>query len=88
MFRIFAIMCMVNQLGATECSTHHRDDFHTWPTHEQCTPFAEAALEETLNTFKIMKTDYVSIQVGCEPVTQEQLDREIKEFEDENDDEI
>ena len=53
MFRIFGILCVINGLSnQVECTTHYRDDFKTWPTHELCMPHAEAALEETLDSFK------------------------------------
>ena len=89
MFRIFGILCVINGLSnQVECTTHYRDDFKTWPTHELCMPHAEAALEETLDSFKQLNTQYTSVQVGCEEVTQEQLDIEKKQFEAENDDTI
>ena len=51
MFRIFGILCVINGLSnQVECTTHYRDDFKTWPTHELCMPHAEAALEEDEDT--------------------------------------
>ena len=88
MFRIVGLMCLITMTGETTCTTHYRDDFKTWPTHELCMPHAEAALEETINTLKLFGTDYRSLQVGCESVTKEQLEKEIKKFEEENDDTI
>ena len=87
MFRIFGVMCLLIN-GETTCNTHYRSDFKTWPTHELCMPHAEAALEETINTLKITGMEYTTLQVGCEPVTKEQLEKEIKKFEEENDDTI
>ena len=87
MFRIFGVMCLLIN-GETTCNTHYRSDFKTWPTHELCMPHAEAALEETINTLKLFGMDYRSLQVGCESVTKEQLEKEIKKFEEENDDTI
>ena len=52
MFRIVGLMCLITMTGETTCTTHYRDDFKTWPTHELCMPHAEAALEETINTLK------------------------------------
>ena len=87
MFRIFGVMCLLIN-GETTCNTHYRSDFKTWPTHELCMPHAEAALEETINTLKLFGMEYTTLQVGCEPVTKEQLEKEIKKFEEENDDTI
>ena len=88
MFRIVGLMCLITMTGETTCTTHYRDDFKTWPTHELCMPLAEAALEETINTLKLFGMEYTTLQVGCEPVTKEQLEKEIKKFEEENDDTI
>ena len=88
MFRIVGLMCLITMTGETTCTTHYRDDFKTWPTHELCMPHAEAALEETINTLKLFGMEYTTLQVGCEPVTKEQLEKEIKKYEEENDDTI
>ena len=45
-------------------------------------PHAEAALEETINTLKITGMEYTTLQVGCEPVTKEQIQKEQQIFED------
>ena len=81
MFRIFVVMCLLIN-GETTCNTHYRSDFKTWPTHELCMPHAEAALEETINTLKNTGMEYTTLQVGCEPVTKEQIQKEQQIFED------
>ena len=78
MFRIVGLMCLITMTGETTCTTHYRDDFKTWPTHELCMPHAEAALEETTTEVTEETTDtIVAEEAPVEDATEETLAEEV-----------
>mgnify|MGYP001292857991 CR=1 FL=1 len=81
MFRLIGTLCILTFGGMDQqCTQHYRDDFKTWSTQAECEAIIPAVMEETMADFTRRNFAYESFIIECEPVTQEQLDKEIERF--------
>ena len=73
MFKMFAILCVLVwpddvMTSELKCTTHYEDPPRQFLTIQECDQAAYDKLVFTINVFEQTKTDYKTIQVGCEPI--------------------
>ena len=73
MFKMFAILCVLVwpddvMTSELKCTTHYEDPPRQFATLEQCDQAAYDKLLMTINVFEQTRTDYKTIQTGCQKI--------------------
>ena len=74
---MFAILCVLVwpddvMTSELKCTTHYEDPPRQFVTMQECDRAAYDKLVMTINVFEHTKTDYKTIQVGCEKIDKAQ----------------